>query len=124
MFGRTFILRRSSCKGYFYACLILSSTTGINFILGLPVQEDNINHEGKYLYFDYIYNISGNPFIIDYSLIEKKLSKYIKDFEIIQTKNDGDIIGFPKSNLDNICAVLHNEQNLDIKSIHELFFSN
>jgi len=29
MFGRTFILRRSSCKGYFYACLILSSTTGI-----------------------------------------------------------------------------------------------
>ena len=30
MFGRTFILRRSSCKGYFYACLILSSTTGIH----------------------------------------------------------------------------------------------
>jgi len=96
----------------------------INFILGLPVQEDNVNHEGKYSYFDYIYNISSNPFTIDYSLIEKKLSKYIKDFGIIQTKNDGDIIGFPKSNLDNICAVLHNEQNLDIKSIHELFFSN
>lgn len=96
----------------------------INFILGLPVQEDNINHEGKFSYFDYIYNISGNPFIIDYSLIEKKLSKYIKDFKIIQTKNNGDIIGFPKSNLDNICAVLHNEQNLDIMSIHEIFFKN
>lgn len=43
----------------------------INFILGLPVQEDNVNHEGKYSYFDYIYNISSNPFTIDYSLIEK-----------------------------------------------------
>ncbi len=28
MVGCTFILRGSSCKGYFYACLSLSSTTG------------------------------------------------------------------------------------------------
>ncbi|REJ11977.1 MAG: glycosyl transferase family 1 [Bacillaceae bacterium] len=37
MFGRTFILRRSSCKGYFYACLILSSTTGNNYYFLIEV---------------------------------------------------------------------------------------
>ncbi|BAD75296.1 hypothetical protein GK1011 [Geobacillus kaustophilus HTA426] len=33
MVGCTFILRGSSCKGYFYACLSLSSTTGIYCVL-------------------------------------------------------------------------------------------
>ena len=33
MVGCTFILRGSSCKGYFYACLSLSSTTGIKKII-------------------------------------------------------------------------------------------
>ncbi|MGG2947808.1 hypothetical protein AAV833_14380, partial [Geobacillus stearothermophilus] len=38
MFGCTFILRRSSCKGYFYACLSLSSTTGMILFIKMEME--------------------------------------------------------------------------------------
>ena len=88
----------------------------INLIVGLPVEEHN-GFLNKGYYFDWIFNLGKSLRSICYKDIEQKISRLIKDFSILKVKEDGELVGNPKSNIDVICCLLHKSPNVSHSNI-------
>lgn len=91
----------------------------INLILGLEVQRQQ--ESGELYYFDYIYNIYEEICIIDYTLINKAIEGLFRENKYIlhKIKEAGEKVFYPESNLDAICAVLHNNVNMSNCEINQ-----
>lgn len=80
----------------------------IKLILGQNV--DRHVSQGKYSCFDYLYSLSSQQRRISLKNLTSIAHSIVGDpFTLITTKNlDHNKVAFPKSNTDNICAIIHN----------------
>lgn len=93
----------------------------IKVITNDPIREICIGgKQGKYSCFDYIYFANCNNYKIDYRILKKIISHYIDDFMLIETKEDQSILTKPKSNQDNIAAILHNRPDITNAELNQL----
>lgn len=93
----------------------------VSMILGeRPVM--NAVPYSKYDCFDYIYNLTNGQYVINNSLISQALKQCLgPDIIIVRTKQDGNVVGSPSSNMDNIVGVLHGQSQISNFSLNEMF---
>ena len=92
----------------------------INLMLGLPVDEKKtLDNE---LCFDYIYNINKKEnLIIDYNKIFDIADKYFSEYDIVNIKEQGQLVQYPRSNMDAILGIVHNRKDLSNYDVNILF---
>lgn len=90
----------------------------INFILEEEVSP--CTDIGQYSCFDYLYNLQDDVLRVDYKKIRKVLDKYLGDYVIIETKKNGDLITYPRSNMDNFCGIVHKRNDISNKELNQL----
>ena len=92
----------------------------INLMLGLQVWDEyKIDDD---LCFDYVYNLNREKVItVNYGIIRSICDNNFQSFKLINIKEEGDKVHYPKSNMDALFAIVHNRKDLLNRGVSLLF---
>ncbi len=116
--GKTEILEiNPEIPGDYFETIIAPSLYGYSFIdnyikLFTGKEVKSLTNYPKYEYcFDYIYNLNDNPIKVDYKIFKAQIETYFegKNFRFLQIKKNYTFANFPRSNLDAVFGILHND---------------
>ncbi|WP_167859220.1 ATP-grasp domain-containing protein [Paenibacillus cymbidii] len=75
---------------------------------------------GTYRCFDYIFNPDEVPYVVDWQQVQEVVNAHFPGAIVVQTKQSGDVVRRPTSNLDNIAGFFHNRLDLNHDEVNRL----